>query len=96
MTYPHEPGYKEYETSRAAAERMMPRAGTLAARCLTYLRRWGQSTPDEAATYFGESILAIRPRFSELKEKGLIEDTGLRRKNRSGNSAKVWRVKEDG
>jgi predicted ArsR family transcriptional regulator len=57
--------------------------------------RWGaQFTADEAASELGESILAIRPRLSELVALGKIEDSGLRRKNASGMTATVWRRKE--
>ena len=40
----------------------------------------------------GESVLAIRPRFSELRALGQITDTGARRINDSGRSAIVWRA----
>jgi predicted transcriptional regulator len=50
------------------------------------------ATADEIADELNRSILSIRPRFSELLRQGLIRDTGVRRGNQSGCSAKVWRV----
>lgn len=47
-------------------------------------------TADEAAVLMSESVLSVRPRFSELHKGGLILDTGSRRSNESGKSAAVW------
>jgi predicted ArsR family transcriptional regulator len=48
-------------------------------------------TADEIAAKLAESVLAIRPRVSELFHAGLIEKTGARRRNASGLSAHVWK-----
>lgn len=93
LTYPAQPGYKAPGPSREAAEAIRPTAATLRELCLRMLRRYGDLTADEAAAFCNQSVLGIRPRFSELKEMGLIEKTGERRKNASGMSATVWRVK---
>ena len=49
-------------------------------------------TPDEAAEKLGKTVLAVRPRFTELAKKGRIVRTGERRRNISGLRAKAWRV----
>lgn len=94
-TYPDVPGHRGIDTSIAAAEAVKPRAAILREKCLAYVKRWGMtgSTADECAAALKESVLAIRPRFSELLRANRIEDTGTRRKNESGRSAIVWRVK---
>ena len=48
-------------------------------------------TADEIAAKLGESVLAVRPRVSELFRAGLIEKTGDRRPNASGLNAHVWK-----
>jgi len=48
-------------------------------------------TADEIAAALDESVLAIRPRVSELFHAGLIEKTGERRPNASGLNAHVWK-----
>jgi predicted ArsR family transcriptional regulator len=48
-------------------------------------------TADEIAAALEESVLAVRPRVSELFHAGLIEKTGERRRNQSGLSAHVWK-----
>ena len=39
---------------------------------------------------------SITPRFRPLAAKGLIYDTGEKRRNRSGKNAIVWRITERG
>src|SRR3954471_15618096 len=90
-SYPTTPGYKENDTSRAAADSMKPTAAHLQSKCLKALAK-GQMSADECAVDIGEGILSIRPRFSELLRMGKLVDTGLRRRNDSGRSAKVWRL----
>lgn len=89
--YPLDPGHKVSGTSEAAAHAMRGRAVTLRAKVLLALAA-GPMTADEAADAIGESVLAIRPRFSELQRLGRIEDTDARRPNKSGKTAIVWRL----
>lgn len=90
--YPQRPGYKEETTSKEAADFMAPAALPLRERCLNAIAQ-RPSTPDEIASTLGETVLAIRPRITELSKMGMIEDTGERRKNASGRRAKVWRYR---
>jgi predicted ArsR family transcriptional regulator len=53
----------------------------------------GGATADEVAKDLNLSVLSVRPRVSELNRTGKIEQTGGRRKNDSGMTATVWRVK---
>ncbi len=80
------------DTRRAAQEALAERVPRLRAAALEALRALPQ-TADEVAAAMGESILAVRPRLSELHVAGLIHDTGLRRANASGRSAIVWRAR---
>lgn len=90
--YPESPGWKAEETSRQAAEDIKPKVATLRAMALAKLRDLGPLTADEIADHMNESILTVRPRISELRAKGLIEKTDVRRPNSSGKSAIVWRA----
>ena len=89
--YPVVPGAKVDGTSTEAAEAMKPRAGILRAKVLACLKQRAL-TADECADVLRESVLAIRPRFSELRALNLIADTGERRENDSGRRAIVWRA----
>lgn len=89
--YPDAPGWKERTTSRDAAKAIKGRAGTLRAAALAVLAG-REMTADEIAESLGETVLAIRPRVSELYGRGQIVPTGDRRANESGQKAKVWRT----
>jgi predicted ArsR family transcriptional regulator len=94
MNYPAEPGYKEDDTSKEAAESFKETAATIRGKVVSMLFRHGPQTADEVAKKLGLSVLAVRPRFSELKN-GFIADTGKRRLNLSGKRAKVWKLTSD-
>lgn len=94
---PRDPHVGKTDTSAAAARAISSKANTLRARALDLIRRhselpvWNGLTADETASLMRESVLAVRPRLSELREDGLIVDSGLRRKNISGNNQIVFR-----
>lgn len=91
--YPASPGFKEaLGTSQLAADAIAPRASTLRDRVLAELTR-APATADEVAWRLRESILSIRPRLTELKALGLVEQTGVRRRNASGLLAAEYRVR---
>jgi DNA-directed RNA polymerase specialized sigma24 family protein len=48
-------------------------------------------TPDECASAIGETVLAVRPRVTEMLQAGLLERTGEKRRNASGMRANVLR-----
>lgn len=91
--YPNIPGSKAPGTSEEAADSMRDSAPTLRAKALEVLRKCGGATADEVAWTLDKSVLAIRPRITELSKMGLIQDAGYRRRNKSGRNAVVWRVK---
>ena len=96
--YPNVPAVGKTDTSRAAAEQLTaPR--TLRHRVLKAVvncANWSKCdngiTADQIAFVLGEDILSVRPRVTELNRLGLIRDTGLRRPNRSGRKAIVWKA----
>jgi hypothetical protein len=92
MTYPDQPGYKISGTSQEVAQAMQGKAPILSAKVLQVLQCY-ELTTDECADVLNESVLSIRPRFSELQQQGRIEKTNERRRNASGHSASVWRIR---
>lgn len=90
--YPNSAGYKRLGTSADAARAMDEGRGSSLRDAIYRLYAGGWTgTADEAADKVGASILAIRPRVSELQAKGLIEETGDRRRSSGGRMASVWR-----
>jgi len=94
--YPDAPGYKTGGTSKDAARAITGKASILRDRVFAAIAEAGARgmTADEAATALGETVLAVRPRVSELAKAtpARIIPTGERRKNESGLAAKCWRA----
>lgn len=90
--YPDAPGHRGVDTSIAAANATAPILGRLQRLALQAIREagWLGLTADELAARLGIDRWSIQPRTSELKRKGLIRDSGLRRRNASGKLAIVW------
>ena len=90
--YPDSPGFKEKGgTSEEAAATVAKDLVKLRERVLDVI--WfSPCTADEVAAALGMSVLAIRPRVSELRKLGKIVRQGGRRLNASGIPAWVWRA----
>jgi predicted transcriptional regulator len=93
--YPDSPGFTEPTTSRDAAEIIARDINARQREVLDVYRIAGDAglTADEAAAKLGRSVLAVRPRVTELRALGLIEKTKERRANESGLAASVSRFK---
>lgn len=89
--YPASPGFKAEGPAVAAAEKISSRAATLRDKALAVISQ-RPSTADEVADALGETVLAVRPRISELRVMGKVMKTMERRANRSGIKATVWRI----
>jgi predicted ArsR family transcriptional regulator len=94
LIYPDAPGFKTAGPSEDAAKAISGKAARMRA---MVLQKIGQhpagATADEIAKDLNLSVLSIRPRVSELNRNGEIEQTGARRKNESGMTATVWRIR---
>jgi hypothetical protein len=90
--YPDAPGFKWTDTSREAAEALAPKLGRLQRLALDAIRAHGARglTADELADALSLDRYSIQPRTSELRRKGDIVDSGLRRLNASRKRAIVW------
>jgi DNA-binding MarR family transcriptional regulator len=93
-TYPDAPGHRNVDTSIAAAEALTPKLGRLQRMALEAIGEAGTHglTADELAARLQCDRWTIQPRTSELRRKGLIEDSGQRRPNSTGKLAIVWAV----
>lgn len=93
--YPDAPDHRNVDTSIAAAEALAPKLGRLQRMAETAIRDagWLGLTADELAARLNMDRWSIQPRTSELKRKGLIRDSGQRRRNTTGKMAIVWIAK---
>lgn len=89
--YPDAPGYRRRATSKAAADAIAPRAVKLRDLVLAEIKK-KPGTADEIAKRLRQTVLAVRPRCTELAKVGLVVDSDIRRSNVSGRSAIVWRA----
>ncbi|KHL24979.1 hypothetical protein PK98_14135 [Croceibacterium mercuriale] len=95
--YPSMPGAKGNDgTSQDAAVAIAPMVPRLHRIALHTLARLGEATPLEAIASAGIDREALQPRFSELRTLGLVEATGVRRRNPSGKYAAVRRLTDKG
>lgn len=98
VIYPDAPGHRGVETSVEAADDLAPQCGRLQRMALDTIREAGfiGLTAEELAALLGVERVVIQPRTTELCRKGLVVDSGQRRRNTSGKRAIVWVVPEYG
>lgn len=88
------PYQRKSGTSKSAAVSIEPRAGTLRAIVLAFIRGRGEAgaTIEEVAQGAGLKLQSACPRVNELAAKKLIRDSGQTRLTVSGRHAVVWRA----
>lgn len=87
------PPYQSHSpTSIAAAQEILPDAGTLRFAVYECIRGAGQRgcTDEEVQTILAMNPSTQRPRRVELVNKGLVWDSKAQRRTRSGRNAVVW------
>ena len=88
------PFVKGSKTSKAAADQMVDEGelGKLRAKVLAHLRKRKKkgATDEEMQDALGMNPSTQRPRRIELVDRGLVADSGQKRKTRSGRNAVVW------
>jgi len=96
-SYPNAPGHRNVDTSVAAANAIAPKLGRLQrlAQAAIKAAKGRGLTADELAAKLNMDRYSIQPRTSELRRKGLIRDSGMRRLNSSGQAAIVWVAAND-
>jgi hypothetical protein len=95
--YPDAPGHRGVATSIEAADAIAPKIGRLQRMTLEAIAVRGAfgCTADEVSDLLGVDHRSTQPRATELKLKGLIVDSGLRRLNATGRRAIVWVTPEN-
>lgn len=95
--YPTAAGSKGRDgTSQEAAKAIQPRVACLRYRAMEALASLGSATVLEAIAVAGGTRESLQPRFSELRNLGLVEATGERRRNPSGKWAAVLALTDEG
>lgn len=91
-TYPDVPGHRNIDTSVAATDAVELRLGRLQQMADDAIRLASEYGPsaDELATRLGIDRWSVQPRTRELRRKGIIRDSGIRRLRTTGRKAIVW------
>lgn len=85
------------DTSTAAAEAIAPKFGNMTRSVLQFLSRYPQGLIDEEAQrIMGMDGNSYRPCRVTLADKGLVKDTGMRRKTSHKRPAVVWAITDKG
>lgn len=94
FSYPRSPGFKERTTSRDTAIAIKDDAKILRELVIGCYERAGAIglTADACAALLNRSVLAVRPRVSELVADGKVVATERTAKNDSGRPARIWRI----
>lgn len=79
-------------TSRKAAEKVMPKAGSIRQQVYSAIIRLGGLTDFELEDLLRIKHQTVSASRNSLMKDGFIFDSGERRKNKSGNECIVWRV----
>jgi hypothetical protein len=87
---PPPPAVRDSPTSVAAGESMAGSAALIRSRVLAYIYGHYGATCDECEVGLGLRHQTASARCTELCRMGLIVDSGITRKTRSGRAAVVW------
>ena len=86
-------GYRDRDTSAAAAHDIAPVSGTIRARVLAeYHANPFPLTADEVADRLGLEFISVRPRVTELSNDNLLRDSGVRKMGRFGKEQIAWEI----
>lgn len=85
----------DVDTSKIASRLAEPNAVRHKGIVLKVLKERGPMTSQEIAKATGLNYYQCARRVPDLRNDGLVVDTGMRRKNGSGRSATVWALRED-
>ena len=85
-------GSKSQRTSQKAAERFLPRSGSVRRRVYEHMVKCGGRTDYELEREFNISHQTISASRRSLVVDGWLVDSGQTRKNKSGNDCIVWEV----
>lgn len=87
---PKSPPHNGTDTSRAAARSVKAAAPTIADNVLVLIQEQGGLTCWEVEQHTDLKHQTASARIWELRQAGLIKDSGVKRKTASGRNAKVW------
>ena len=86
----------DYQTSLNAWLHVKENLGRRQREVLIALHHLKEATNMEIANYLGWSINRVTPRVLELREMGLVKQSGIRECRITGNNARAWKLTIEG
>lgn len=84
-------GYQPVDTSLEAAIGVQPKAELIRTMILNFLRQTAKSwTSEEIAHRLDIDYRSVQPRLSELRDKGVVRDSGTRRLSSRNRNIIAW------
>lgn len=92
------PYVKHSETSKAAAREIEPTLNELQRKVRDFFIFRGDhgATDEEIQLTLEMNPSTERPRRRELQVRGIVFDSGIKRKTKSGRAAVVWKIEQGG
>ena len=85
-------GYQNSKTSKASANKKRKWKITIRQQVLDLFKHHEFLTTEEAARYCDRAEISVQPRISELKNLGLVRDSGLTKKGKWGLQITMWEL----
>lgn len=86
-------GYRNTDTSAAAAAAIEPKAGTIKAKVLDYLHAHPfPMTSEEIAAGLNIHYRSVQPRLAELRNDNRVKDSGTRKIGMFGKDQIAWEI----
>ena len=83
-------GYQKTETSREAAEFNKTRKLTIRDEVRNLFQHNNMLTVEDVSRLLNRAEISVKPRITELKNEGFLEDSGARRRGKWGTNITVW------
>jgi len=90
-------GYQSTDTSKFAATSNVEHKKTIRDQVLELLTTTNdQMSVEQVSECLGRAQVSVQPRLTELKNDGLVEDSGQRRQTKWGKPSIMWQIKSIG
>jgi len=87
-------GYQKSETSKDAANFNKKGKLTIREQVRSLFDHNNMLTVEDVSRLLNRAEISVKPRVTELKNEGFLEDSGLRRQGKWGTNITVWKRTE--
>lgn len=88
-------GYQKNDASKEAASFNLKGKLTIRQQVFELFKEYKSLTVEDVSKILDRAEISVQPRVSELKNDGLIEDSGKKSMGKWGTSITVWRLADE-